>query len=36
MGAIIITATFCVFFAGMALCLFVESIKKKRYERRGY
>lgn len=29
MGAIIITATFCTFFAGMALCLAIFNLKKK-------
>jgi hypothetical protein len=30
----IITGTFCALFAGLALCLTIESINKKRYERR--
>lgn len=32
MGEIIVTSIFCGIFAGMAICLFVEYIKKKRYE----
>jgi len=30
----IITGTFCTLFAVLALCLAIESINKKRYERR--
>jgi len=33
MGEIIVTSIFCGIFAGIAICLFVELLKKKKYER---